>query len=156
MSGYKTHVGAGATAGVLTVTLIFIASMLGFKHEYYDSLKLEAYLLCIPIAAFFGLMPDIDIKSKASKLFYALVIVGAGTLFWFQHFKIASGIIIVSLLPQFLNHRGILHKPIMAFIFPLSMYSLVYYNVIDLPHFVVFYIAGMAGYFSHLIVDGTI
>ena len=102
----------------------------------------------------FSLFPDIDIKSKSSKIFYTIFL--AAMIASFAYGKYAMGNIIgmIACLPQLVNHRGIFHKPLMGVF--LGAVPVVYGFSTGVHAADSLYISAavIAGYFTHLVLDG--
>lgn len=148
MSNANVHQSVGFCSG-------FIAMGLNLLYYTYtkNPINYPIYLLSIPIATLYSLLPDIDIKSRGSKIFYLLIL--TLVLYFFKKGETLTALIIISasLLPQTVPHRKYTHNLLFALIFPLPVYLLFPEVSISLSYFPLFYISAVVGFVSHLIMD---
>lgn len=145
MPGYRTH----SLGGLASAAVLFcIASSFG----YYFSGKMA--LQCILLAWFGALFPDIDVKSKGQKLFYACVGAVVILLFLITCYKLAALLAIVCFLPLIVNHRALFHS--FWFIVITTLVSTVIIGLLFPSYrfvgvFWAFFF--LTGVFSHLLLD---
>lgn len=149
MSAGVVHQSVGAGVGVVAA---------GISYFFYNTLNYHPltplyFLLCIPISVIYSLLPDLDIKSRGSVLFYFLILLIAGYFFYKEAYFVASVILIASIIPQFFVHRAVTHTIFFSLIFPLPVYFLFYKFEIRDFYFPMFYISALLGYLSHLALD---
>lgn len=139
-------------------------------------------LACFTIALLFGLWPDVDIKSKSQKIFYSLLfILNLSLIFIFKRYLEAAILGLFAMLPILSKHRGWTHSritmillPCLFLVIPLYIeYSDYGIGLKDLPELLdsivehenlnetfrsglIFYVAGVIGYASHLYLDGIL
>jgi membrane-bound metal-dependent hydrolase YbcI (DUF457 family) len=150
------------SAGPIHQTAGFITGIIATGINYYiynnldvlDPINKLFFLACIPIAVIYSLLPDMDIKSNGSVLFYFIILIITGFLFYTQQYYHACIVFACSLIPQFIPHRRLTHSLLFALIFPALPYLLFYKFNISTNYFPLVYISGVMGYFSHLVLDG--
>ena len=135
MSKFKTH----STVAIL----VYVAGLVCLG--YFDvkasfEIKAASLLICL-FAAWF---PDIDTKSTAAAIFYTCFLCLDTYWIWQGHYREASILGLVTMLPVLLQHRGITHTLLAAFIFPFPLLFL---------STAVYYWMAVAGYVSHLVLD---
>jgi len=57
-----------------------------------------------------SIFPDIDIKSKAQKLFYLLLLFVASVLYTEKRYDLLPALAVATFLPQMVKHRGLFHR----------------------------------------------
>ena len=157
MAGYRGHI-AGGLAAALACTLA--VSMLP-----YEQLSTYANLLqgwqtlagVFMVAMLFALFPDVDIKSKGQALFYWLVFTIDVLLIWNKQIQAAAYLGLLAMLPLLTKHRGWTHSKWAMVLVPLPIVIVPYlYSETMLPISLVYYMAAVSGYFSHLLFDGLV
>lgn len=146
MPGYKTHlVGAAAVAG----SAVAAASWLGLYRP-----GPEATVGMGVLAMLGGLFPDVDTDSKGRRLFYGLAVIADAALILRQFYRYAAILGFFALLPAIGGHRGWTHTWWAALLVP-SPILLAPVLLLHLPWPVLlpFYLAGVLGYASHLLLD---
>jgi len=155
MGGFRSHYWAGAFA--FFVLLIIIALIpLGTTHSeikdvFWDWQRIPL-LFCISILA--ALWPDVDTNSKGQDIFYRIFVILDIILILMKKYAWASILGLFAMLPIAGKHRGWTHTIWAAFLIPspillLPIYFGGSYTLIGLPY----YLAALAGYISHLLVD---
>lgn len=163
----------------ISVSIIF-----GLPFDWNPTISLNLVLIvgCFVVALLFGLWPDVDIKSKSQKVFYTvLFVLNAVLIFVFQFYVAAALLGLFAMLPILSRHRGWTHSritmillPGLFFVIPVylehptwSIGSVELHDLIDslfkwerLPDVLldslIFYLAGVIGYASHLYLDGIL
>ena len=146
------------------------------------SLNLEVIVGCFIVALLFGLWPDVDITSKSQKIFYTvLFVLNAALIFVFKFYIVAALLGLFAMLPILSRHRGWTHSRITMILLPgLFLVFPVYIEYpswdigwVELPDLLdsllkwerlldvlqdglIFYLAGVIGYASHLYLDGIL
>lgn len=157
MANYKGHVAGGLGAGVI-YGLALGAVPIGQLAEYAHLLNSwQALAAIFVIAMLFALFPDVDTNSKAQDIFFWLVFIIDILLIWGGYFAAAAFLGLIAMLPIITHHRGWTHTKWAMFVVPLPIIlaPLVYSEKL-LPISIVYYGAAVAGYFSHLLLDGLI
>ncbi len=157
MSNYKGHI-AGAV--VVTGILLGIIILLPFAWALQVNNLLGNWQLVAGLfitAILFGLWPDIDTNSKGQDIFMLFAFVIDILLIVLGKFQLSAFLGLFMMTPILGKHRGWTHKKWAMVILPLPIFIIFYAlssnnNVIGL----LFYASAVAGYFSHLLLDGLI
>lgn len=163
----------------ISVSIIF---GLPFDWNPTISLNLVVIVGCFVVALLFGLWPDVDIKSKSQKIFYTVLFVfNAVLIFVFKFYTAAALIGLFAMLPILSRHRGWTHSRVTMILLPGLFFVIPIYfeypnwnigaveltDLIDsllkwdkltdvLQDGLIFYLAGVVGYASHLYLDGIL
>jgi membrane-bound metal-dependent hydrolase YbcI (DUF457 family) len=157
MANYKGHVAGGALAGIIYYAVISYIPIERFAETAGLLYDWQAIFAVIVIAMLFGLFPDVDTNSKAQDLFFGIVFPLNILLLWAGRIEAAAYLGLIAMLPIIGHHRGWTHKKWSMFVIPLPILIIPYiYNSEILPISTVYYGAAVAGYFSHLLLDGLI
>lgn len=157
MANYKGHVVGGAVAGITYYGVISYVPIERFAEAAGLLYDWQAIFAVIVISTLFGLFPDVDTNSKAQDLFFGIVFPLDILLLWAGSIVAAAYLGLISMLPIIGHHRGWTHKKWAMFIIPLPILLIPYlYDSASLPISTVYYGAAVAGYFSHLLLDGLI
>jgi membrane-bound metal-dependent hydrolase YbcI (DUF457 family) len=117
----------------------------------------QAIFALFVLSMLFGLFPDVDTNSKAQDLFFACIFPLDILLLASDKIEAAAYLGLIAMLPVVGHHRGWTHKRWAMILVPLPILVLPYlYNDKILPIALVYYGASVAGYFSHLFLDGLI
>jgi len=157
MANYKGHVLGGLALGSAYAAALTYAptehftQMAGILHDW----QLLAAIMVLSVL--FALFPDIDTNSKGQNIFFGLALAADIALIWSGNIQAAAYLGLVAMLPVVGKHRGWTHsKPAMVLV-PLPIAVVPYlYNHHILPLSLTLYGAAVAGYFSHLLLDGLI
>ena len=163
----------------ISVSIIF---GLPFDWNPTISLNLVVIVGCFVVALLFGLWPDVDIKSKSQKIFYTVLFVfNAVLIFVYKSYTAAALLGLFAMLPILSRHRGWTHSRITMILLPGLFFVIPIYleyanwsvgaveltDLIDsllkwdrltdvLMDGLIFYLAGVVGYASHLYLDGIL
>lgn len=157
MANYKGHITGGLVTGVAYVgALQFVP---GDMSEYTSGLLYDEQMLAglFIISMLFALWPDIDTNSKGQDIFYSIGFVINVLLILNGHIEAAAYFGLLAMLPVLGKHRGWTHSKLSMILVPLPIVLVPYLNrseVLDTA--IIFYGAAVAGYFSHLLLDGRI
>ena len=99
MANYKGHLFGGIIAYVLVAIMV---------SSYCLCAKFIGNGLLFALAG--SLFPDVDIKSKAQKIFYFLIFLSMAVLLIQKKETLAVFLGLISFLPLFVKHRGLFHK----------------------------------------------
>ena len=99
MPGYRGHLIGGA------VTFLTVLQLMK-SHNPSFSFALQGFFFCM----IGSLFPDIDIKSKGQKLFYAILFLALCCFLFYQRFDLFISLSLLSIVPLLVKHRGIFHK----------------------------------------------
>lgn len=157
MANYRGHIVGGVAAGGVYAAALSWAPIAQYAEVAGVLENWQALAALFVLAVLFGLFPDVDTNSKAQDIFF-------GFAFGLDILLIATGNIqaaaylgIIAMLPIVGHHRGWTHKKWAMFVVPLPILLVPYaYNENTLRIALVFYGAAVAGYFSHLLLDGLI
>lgn len=157
MANYKGHVAGGLVAGMV-YALVLTAVPVERLAEYAQLLdNWQALAAVFVIAMLFALFPDVDTNSKAQDIFFWLVFVVDVLLIWGGYFAAAAFLGLIAMLPIVTHHRGWTHAKWAMIVVPLPIVLVpLLYSEKLLPISVIYYGAAVAGYFSHLLLDGLI
>ncbi len=134
---FRGHSNLGIIIGVISYLVLTII------HKSYD------HYLVILIAIFFALLPDIDIKSKASKMFYGLVLLSNIILIYVGYdMKVCYYATLLSIVPQLFKHRGFTHSILFLLLVPTP---LLYFFIGNDGYN--YYIVGAIAGISHISAD---
>ncbi len=139
----------------MTGGAVLAAAILGFliwRGWYVPDLALGAVLVCISVLA--SLFPDVDTDSKGQSLYYGLLVVVDVVLMVKGCYKWAAILGLAAMLPAIGHHRGWTHTWWAMLLVPLPILLLpLFFFKIPVDYMFPFYLAAVAGYFSHLLLD---
>jgi len=157
MANYKGHIVGGVLAGgVLTLALTHVpveqlAESAGVLQDQ------QALVAIFVLAILFALFPDIDTNSKGQDIFYGLALVMDILLIINGNIEAAAFLGLIAMAPIVGKHRGWTHSKLAMVLVPAPIILVPYlYDPATLPIVAVYYGACVAGYFSHLLLDGLI
>lgn len=146
MPGYKVHLIGGMILGGLCLVGLIWA---GFRKPEPE---MALVLLCIVLMG--ALFPDTDTDSKGQNLFYGVLAILDLALMIKGEYRWAAILGFCALLPALGHHRGWTHTwwamllvPLPVVVLPMAFYHL------PLERLFPFYLAGVLGYLSHLVLD---
>ncbi len=143
MPGYKGHI----TASLLSCGLLYL-------FPFWSSLPWVGKGICVGIAVFFGLWPDVDTKSKGQYLFLLVFVIADGMLIYRQDYKRAAYLGLLIVLPLMARHRGWTHHWVAMILVPGALFlAAVQYSDGEAGDLLPYLIAGLLGYASHLLAD---
>lgn len=146
MSNYREHKNAGI--------MVSLVMAIGFGITYQEhNLTWLQFVICILSTFLFSLFPDVDIKSKVSKRFYWAVFIAIASCYIMNYHALGNVIAMVSIFPQLVKHRGIMHSTLFALGFPLILLYGTYIGQYGLEFGICLYIASVFGYLTHLVKD---
>lgn len=157
MANYRGHIG-----GALVVCTGYVAVATFLPVHWAEK---TGYILAnwqfvaglFVVAMLFGLWPDIDTNSKAQDIFFTVAFVCMVILLATGRIEAAAYLGLLAMTPIIGKHRGWTHSKIAMIVVPLPVLILPYfYDPNYLVPAVLFYGAAVAGYFSHLLLDGLI
>lgn len=157
MANWKGHIAGGVIAGAVVA--------LGAGHLPIEQLAEATHLLndwqplaaLFVIAMLFALFPDVDTNSKAQDIFFGIAFSVDILLLLNGYIQAAAYLGFIAMLPIIGHHRGWTHSKWAMFIVPLPILIIPYlYTPDNLAIALLFYLAAIAGYFSHLLFDGLI
>jgi hypothetical protein len=157
MANYKGHIAGGlAASGIYAAALIYVPVEQFAEHAGLLG-NWQAVFAIFILGILFGLFPDVDTNSKAQDIFFGIVFPLNILLLWQGYIQASAYLGLIAMLPILGHHRGWTHKKLAALMIPLPILVIPYlYNDKILPISIVYYGAAVAGYFSHLLLDGLI
>lgn len=157
MANYKGHIAGGAaacTAYVMCVSALpgsFIAQTGGLFSDW----QFLAGLFIV--AMLFALWPDIDTNSKGQDIFFTAGFLLDIVLIWQGYIEAAAYLGLLAMTPIIGKHRGWTHSKWAMVLVPLPIVLVSYlYRETVVVTTLIIYGAAVAGYFSHLLLDGLI
>ncbi|MFW5488149.1 MAG: metal-dependent hydrolase [Desulfovibrio sp.] len=139
----------------MTGGAVFAAIILGlliWGGWYAPNPALGAILICISVLA--ALFPDVDTDSKGQSLYYGLLVLVDLVLMARGQYKWAAVLGLAGMMPAIGHHRGWTHTWWAMLLVPLPIILLPLFLLkIPADHMFPFYLAAVAGYFSHLLLD---
>lgn len=157
MANYKGHVVGGVLAAAAYAGVVSFAPVERFAESAGLLRDWQALVAVFVIGVLFAIFPDVDTNSKAQDIFFGIVFPLDILLLWQRYLQAAAYLGLIAMLPVIGRHRGWTHKKWAALVIPLPILLVPYvYNDNILPISVIYYGAAVAGYFSHLLLDGLI
>lgn len=157
MANWRGHVAGGVALGVAYTAALSVvpvqhfAERVGLLHDW------QALAAILVLSVLFALFPDIDTNSKGQNIFYGLALAADILLIWHGDIQAAAYLGLVAMLPVVGKHRGWTHSKLAMVLVPLPILVIPYlHNRAILPIALIYYGAAVAGYFSHLLLDGLI
>lgn len=157
MANYKGHIaGAVACCGVYIVGAgVLPGELLEKTGGLLSDWQMVAGLFVVAIL--FGLWPDIDTNSKGQDIFYAGAFLVDVLLISQGYIEAAAYFGLLAMTPTLGKHRGWTHSKVAMLLVPLPIVLVPYLNKSTiLATYIMFYLAAVVGYFSHLLLDGRI
>lgn len=157
MPGYKGHtVGAVAAAGGYIATLRIVnEDLLQDTAQLLSDWQFLVGLMVLSVL--FGLWPDVDTNSKGQNIFYGLAFVADIALIVTGRVEAAAFLGLLAMTPIIGKHRGWTHTILAMILVPAPLLIVPYlYRPEILQIALVLYGAAVAGYFSHLLLDGKV
>jgi len=147
MGSYRTHTIGGmlAFAGCLAA-LAFLVSA---------EISIEKGLGLFAITLMAALFPDIDTDSKGQNLFYSLFLLLDVYLILGKNYRYAAILGLLVMLPVLSRHRSWTHTLWAMLLIPAPILLLPWLLFgTELSKLLIYYVCAVAGYFSHLVIDG--
>lgn len=157
MSGYKGHI-----AGALAANAVYVGAVKLLPGEMLErwDISLQDWQLLIGlfvIAVLFGLFPDVDTNSVGQNIFFGIAFIAMIVLIVAGKFEPAAYLGLMAMMPIVGKHRGWTHHKLAMFLVPSPILIIPYlHNQHVWTLGLLIYGAAVAGYFSHLLLDGLI
>ena len=157
MANYKGHIG-----GAVIICFIYIIASLLIPYQWQDQTAIalnngQIVAGLFVVAMLFGLWPDVDTNSKAQNIFFSLAFIVDIILIINGNLELAAYLGLLAMTPIVGKHRGWTHSKWAMVVVPLPILLVPYlYQSDNLVVAGLFYGAAVAGYFSHLLLDGLI
>lgn len=157
MANWKGHIIGGTALGTAYVGAVSyapierFAEVAGLLHDW------QVLLGVMVLSVLFALFPDIDTNSKGQNIFYGIALAFDVLLIASGDIQAAAYLGLIVMLPVVGKHRGWTHSKLAMLLVPLPIVVVPYlYSEKVLQISLVYYGAAVAGYFSHLLLDGLI
>lgn len=147
MGGFKTHIAYGMIASVVT-SIVLICCVQRFMY-----FTVEQVLVSSVVMVLFSLLPDIDIKSSASRLFYVVVFGLLLCLIYCERYVVAGVVGVLAVVPQLVVHRGFFHTVWAALILGVLLFVILVREGIGLEVGLLISVMAFIGYCVHLFID---
>lgn len=157
MANYKGHIAGGAAVGAVYVSALTYlpGDALAKTGGILSDWQTVAGLLVLSML--FGLWPDIDTNSKGQDIFFGAAFVLDVLLIANGYLEAAAYFGLICMFPILGKHRGWTHSKWAMLLVPLPIVLVPYLNKSSiLATYMLYYGAAVAGYFSHLLLDGRI
>ncbi len=157
MANYKGHIAGGVAACAVYLTAVTAApgDALAQTAGLLSSWQFTAGLFIVSML--FALWPDIDTNSKGQDIFFGAGFALDVLLIWQGYIEAAAYLGLLSMTPIIGKHRGWTHSLWAMFLVPFPILIVPYlHRESILLTSLLFYGAAVAGYFSHLLLDGRI
>ncbi|HZM64591.1 MAG TPA: metal-dependent hydrolase [Candidatus Saccharimonadales bacterium] len=157
MSGYKGHI-----VGAVAANTVYLAGVKVLPNDLLErsNISLQDWQLLIGlfvVAILFGLFPDVDTNSVGQNLFFGIAFVAMIVLIVTGKFEPAAYLGLLAMMPIVGKHRGWTHHKLAMVLVPLPIVIIPYLNNQHIWTLgLLIYGAAVAGYFSHLLLDGLI
>lgn len=157
MANYKGHIAGGVVVSAVYAGVISFLPAERFAETAGLLGNWQVLAAVFVIGVLFGLFPDVDTNSKAQDIFFGIAFPLDILLLWQGYIQAAAYLGLIAMLPIIGHHRGWTHKRLAVLVVPLPILVIPYlYNDKILSISLVYYGAAVAGYFSHLLLDGLI
>ncbi len=157
MANYKGHVVGGLVAGTAVSAGYYLLPGRGMPDSAVLAGDWQLLVAVYVVAVLFALWPDVDTNSKAQDIFFGIAFVADVLLIIFGYFAAAAILGLLAMTPIVGTHRGWTHSRIAMFLVPLPIVLVSYLASAQVGETsLLIYGAAVAGYFSHLLLDGLI
>ena len=157
MPGYKGHVVGGVLAGAAYIGALEIAPNATIRHTAGLLSEWQLFVGLFVIAVLFALWPDVDTNSKGQNIFFGIAFATDILLIAAGRLEAAAYLGLLAMTPIIGKHRGWTHSKLAMVLVPLPIVLVPYmYRQSALTPALLIYGAAVAGYFSHLLLDGLI
>lgn len=158
MANYRGHITGGAVTGIVVVgSLNYLPSqgLLPSTQQVLQDWQFSISLIIVSVL--FAIWPDVDTNSKAQNLFYSIGFVLNIFLIFNGEFVLSALLGMLAMTPIVGKHRGWTHSKIAMILIPTPILAVSYLSGEHIgPVGLLTYIVAVAGYFSHLLLDGLI
>lgn len=157
MAGYRGHIAGAiaANAGYLAGLELATGSVLTQTNGVLSGWQF--FVALFTVAILFGLWPDVDTNSKGQNLFVGIAFIADILLIIAGRFEAAAYLGLLAMTPIVGKHRGWTHSKLAMVLVPLPIALVSYMSRPELlTTALIIYGAAVAGYFSHLLLDGLI
>ncbi len=157
MANWKGHVIGGVVLGATYATAVSYAPVQRFAETAGLLRDWQVLAAVMVLSVLFALFPDVDTNSKGQNIFYGIALAFDILLIASGDIQAAAYLGLIAMLPIVGKHRGWTHSKLAMVLVPLPIVIVPYlYSEKVLQISIVYYGAAVAGYFSHLLLDGLI
>lgn len=157
MANWKGHVAGGIVFGAAYAAALSYTPIQQYAEQIHLLNDWQAMAAILVLSTLFALFPDVDTNSKGQNIFYGLALTVDVLLIASGNLQAAAYLGLVAMLPVVGKHRGWTHSKWAMVLIPLPILVVPYlYSQQALNIAAVYYGACVAGYFSHLLLDGLV
>lgn len=157
MANYRGHIGGGVALGAAYAAALSFLPIQKYAETANVLHDWQALAAILVLSVLFALFPDVDTNSKGQNIFIGLAFIIDIWLILSGNLQAAAYLGLIAMTPIVGHHRGWTHSKWAMFVVPLPILIVPYiYNSNALKIAAVYYGAAVAGYFSHLLLDGLI
>jgi len=157
MANYKGHIIGGVIAGAVVAAGSYIYEAGSLPDTAILLADWQVLIGLLIVSVLFALWPDVDTNSKAQDLFIGIAFATDLLLIANGYYGAAALLGLLVMTPILGHHRGWTHSKIAMVLIPAPIALFPYFSSIDIGNSgLLFYAAAVAGYFSHLLLDGLI
>jgi membrane-bound metal-dependent hydrolase YbcI (DUF457 family) len=157
MANWRGHVAGGVVLGGAYAAALSFVPVQRFAEAADVLHDWQAMAAILVLAVLFALFPDVDTNSKGQNIFFGLALAVDVLLIWSGNIQAAAYLGLIAMLPVVSKHRGWTHSKLAMVLVPLPIVIVPYlYSHKVLSIVLVYYGAAVAGYLSHLLLDGLI
>ncbi len=157
MANYKGHVAGGVLAATIVAGAYYLIPGKGLPDTTILRSDWQLLIGLFVASILFALWPDVDTNSKAQNIFYGLAFIVDIILIVNGYYAAAAILGLLAMTPIVGKHRGWTHSKWAMILIPLPIVVIPYLNSAQIGETgLLFYGASVAGYFSHLLLDGLI
>jgi len=157
MANYRGHIAGGLAAGAVYAAALAYVPVVHYAETAGLLENWQALAALFVLSMLFALFPDVDTNSKGQDFFVGLAFVVDILLIINGNIQAAAYLGLIAMLPIISHHRGWTHSKLAMLAVPLPLLIVPYFhNEKILPISIIYYGAAVAGYFSHLLLDGLI
>ncbi len=157
MSGWKGHIAGGVVVNTAYLAAVELAPGNILERWHISLQDWQLIIGLYVVAILFGLFPDVDTNSKGQNIFFGVAFIAEILLIVTGKFEPAAYLGLLAMTPIIGKHRGWTHSKLAMILVPLPIIVVPYLHN---HHFwtlgLLIYGAAVAGYFSHLLLDGLI
>lgn len=157
MANWKGHIAGGIVLGGAYAAALSFAPVQYYAEQAHLLYDWQAMAAILVLSTLFALFPDVDTNSKGQNVFYGLALAVDILLIYSGNIQAAAYLGVIAMLPIVGKHRGWTHSRWAMILIPLPLLIIPYLYSQQLTAIAgIYYGAAVAGYFSHLLLDGLI
>lgn len=157
MAGYKGHIAGAVGVNMAYVLVLIILPWDILSHTGGLLANWQFLAALFVVAMLFGLWPDIDTNSRGQDIFFGAAFLANVILIWQGYIEASAYLGLMAMTPIIGKHRGWTHSKLAMLLIPFPVVVVTYFYKPQLIFTaLIIYGAAVAGYFSHLLLDGRI